>query len=425
MRQFVGHGALVLAGTMLANVMTYWYYVAAARSLGVEAAGLFTSLIAAMLLLSLPASVAATVVAKVVADATARGNLGTARALGAAIAAALVPLALVAGSVAWLGNGALRAFFHTADPVVIGLATAGFVLTFPLAPQRAVLQGASAYTAFSLSALTDATGKAIVGALLLFVVPHGPDALRFALAGFVVATFAAYAVNVVLTTRGTTRPLLPTLSRALVVRLALGVALPVAAVTAMTFGDAVLVRHYLPAREAGLYNSAIALVGRAIVTAVQFIPTVLLPRAAAALFAGKSPARFLAIAGLSAAAMCLGVLAFVGAFPKFVVVAVSGPAFLDAAPLLLPYGIAMSALGGVTVLSSYLIGVDRHGFAIPLTLVAVLELAAIAIVHPNIATVVGIVIVGHSLAFLSTFVDTLLSLRTRRSIVGSAENSRR
>ena len=160
MRQFVGHGALVFAGTMLANVMTYLYYIAAARSLGVEAAGLFSSLIAAMLLLSLPGNVVAIVVAKIVADATARGNAGTARAIGAAIAAALLPLAIVAMGAAWLGNGVLRAFFHTADPLVIVLAAAGFVLTFPLAPQRAVLQGESAYTAFSLSALTDATGKA-------------------------------------------------------------------------------------------------------------------------------------------------------------------------------------------------------------------------------------------------------------------------
>ena len=196
-------------------------------------------------------------------------------------------------------------------------------------------------------------------------------------------------------------------------RLVFGVALPVAALTAMTFGDAVLVRHYLPARDAGLYNSAIALVGRAIVTAVQFIPTILLPRAAADVFAGRSPARFLAFAALSTVAMCGAVLAIVGAFPQLVVVAISGPAFAAAAPLLLPYGIAMSALGGATVLSSYLIGIDRHAFAIPLTIVAVAELCAIVVVHPDIATVVRIVIIGHTAAFCATLVDALFSLRTR------------
>ncbi len=412
-RQFARNSATVFAGVIVANAMVYVYYAAAARALGVEAAGLFSSLVAAILVLSLPGSVVAPVVAKLVADAVARGQPSVARGMGIASAWSALPVGLAMGIVVLAANGAARTFFHTTDPVAIALAAGGLALTFPLAPQRAVLQGRSAYGAFATSMLTDAGGKALTGGLLLFALPHGPGALRFALAGYLVATLAAYLINVGLTTGGEVAATWPRLPASRIVSLVAGVGLPIAALTVITFADSILVRHYLPARDAGFYNSAVALVGRALVTLVQFVPTVLLPRAAGEVANGRSPARYLAAAGGLTALVSAAVLAAVAIAPRLIVVAVSGPAFLDAAPLLLPYGVAMCALAGATVLSSYLIGIGRHGYALPLTVAAGGEVAAIVLVHPDVAAVIRIVLIGHTLVFLTALADTLLSLRQK------------
>ena len=177
----------------------------------------------------------------------------------------------------------------------------------------------------------------------------------------------------------------------------------------MTFADVVLVRHFLSARDAGLYGAA-ALVGRAILTVTQFVPTLVMPYAAVALAQGRSPKIVLASAGSLMLGLVGAILCVVAIAPGLVVTIVSGAAFAAAAPIVLPYAVAMSALAGATVLCAYLVGIDRHGFALPLTAIGVLEIVGIAVIHDSIGHVIAVILTGHIAAFAATLVDALLSL---------------
>jgi O-antigen/teichoic acid export membrane protein len=409
-REFLRHGSLVFAGLVGANVFTYVYYATVSRAVGIENAGLFTSLISAMLFLSLPGFVGATVLAKLVADATGRRRGGVAVFLGRRIAWLVCLTALAAFLAATAGYGAVSGFFHAHDGAIVALAAAGFALTFVLAPQRALLQGGGQFSALTLSNVLEGAGKAISGVAVLTV----GGGLRAALGGYLVAVAAAVGLNFILTGRGTA-PEAPPFQRADLNRVLRGIALPIAATTAMTFVDVILVRHFLRAYEAGLYGAA-ALVGRAMLTVIAFVPTVLLPKATARVAQGESPVRLLAAALMMTAIVIGGILAVLAVAPAFVVTVISGQAFVAAAPLMLPYGLAMAGLAGALVLSNYLIGIDRHGFALPLTAVAICEAVAIIALHPDIATILHIVITGHLCAFLCCAVDTGFSLRAPRGI---------
>ncbi len=408
MRDFLKHGSLVFAGTLGANVLFYVAYALVQRGLGVENAGLFMALLATTQLLSVPATVLATVVAKMSADAAVQGRRGVLRALSRHMSRLFFPLLFVGAIASTAGSSWLQSYFHTPDGAAIGLAALAFALFFPLAPQRAVFQGGGLFGAFIISTLIEAALKTGTGAALF--AQHG--SVRFAFAGFAAATAASYAYNAFFGMRTADVADSIKLPPETVRNHIIGVVLPISGLTAVTFADAILVRHYLSAYDSGLY-AIIALVGRAIVTITQFVPTVLMPKATEAAAQGRSPAPLLGLASVATAIILVPILGIVGLFPAAIAGGLAGGAFRPAAPLMLPYAVAMAGLAGATVLASYLIGINRRGFAIPMTIVCVLEIAAIVLVHPNVLAVVHIVLAGHLAAFVITGIATLFSLQAR------------
>jgi O-antigen/teichoic acid export membrane protein len=161
--------------------------------------------------------------------------------------------------------------------------------------------------------------------------------------------------------------------------------------------DLLLVKHYFTPYDAGLY-SAVSLVGKVLLFAIGFVPTVVLPKATARAARGESPVNVLVQAGLAIAVLCACGLALLQLAPTFVVRVMSGAAFLAAAPYVFPYGVAMAMLGAVTVVVNYKIGLHRFDFLAPLLAVAVCEVVAIALFHATLTDVVRVVLVGHTLA---------------------------
>lgn len=408
MRDFLKHGSLVFIGTLGANALFYAAYALVQRSLGVEDAGLFMALLAATQLLSMPGTVLATVIAKISADASAAGRQGVLRALSHQMSLLLVPLILLAAIVSVLLNGWLRSYFHTTDPLTIAFTALAFALFFPLAPQRAVFQGGGFFGAFVLSGLIEAALKAGTGLALLTV----GGSSRLAFAGFGAATALAYGYNALVGMRIAKNSEAVSLPSDTAWRHIIGVVLPVSGLTAVTFADAILARHYLPAYDSGLY-AIVALVGRAIVTITQFVPTVLMPKATEAVAQGRSAAPLLGLAAASTAVVVLPILVIVAFFSGDIAAGVAGGAFRPAAPLMLPYAVAMAGLAGATVMATYLIGIDHRKFAIPMTVVCLFEIAAIVAVHPDVTTIVHIVLAGHLSIFATMLTATGFSLRSR------------
>jgi O-antigen/teichoic acid export membrane protein len=411
MRDFFRHGAIVAVGLIGANLLTYVYYALVTRGVGVDLSAEFTSLLSAMILLSLPANVLANIATKLVADAVGRGYPGTARVTMRRIGRWWIYFAVGTAIVGAVASSWIAAFFHVGDSVVVALAIAGFVFTFPIQPQRCVIQGSAAFVPYSISQLIEAAVKAVAG-LSLFLYGGG---LRVALGGYTLGVLASFTYNTVWGARQTGAAEAKNPSLTLVTSL-VGIALPIGAITMITFTDVIIVEHIFPKHISGLYGAA-ALTGRAISAVVGFVFVVLLPKAAARTAAGLSSSRLLGAAMLAAGAILGTALLATGFFPVEVVTLLAGKSFAGAGPILFPYCVAMSEIGLAAILASYLIALGRVWFGIPLAFAAIGEVVALSTYHPNIWTVIHIVIAGHSAVLACCVAGVVLTLVQEKKVL--------
>jgi O-antigen/teichoic acid export membrane protein len=410
MRDFFRHGAIVAAGLIGANLLTYVYYALVARGVGVDRAGEFTSLLSAMVLLSLPANVIANIATKVVADSVGRGYPGTARLMMQRIDRWWMVFAVVAAVSGAFASRWIAGFFHVDDPAVVALAIAGFIFTFPIQPQRCVVQGSAAFVSYSASQLVEAGFKALAGCMLLLF----GGGLRLAVGGYVLGVLGAFCYNAWWGSRqsGEAEEKSPSLT---VLASLVGIALPIGAITMITFTDVIVVQHVFSRHVSGLYGAA-ALVGRAISAVVGFVFVVLLPKAASRNAAGMSSTRLLGAAMLAAGAILGTALVATGFFPVQVVTLLAGRSFAEAGAFLFPYSIAMSEVGLAAILASYLIALGRVWFGVPLACAAIAEVIVLATYHPGVWTVIYTVIAGHSAVLLCCIAGVAVTLvEDRRS----------
>jgi O-antigen/teichoic acid export membrane protein len=323
---------------------------------------------------------------------------------------------VVVFSLVLLLRAPIASFFNLSDtaPVVAAGATLAALLVAYV--QRGVLQGAHLFEDFSYSLVLETVTKVVLGVAL--VVPFGATgALSGVAAGMVLA--ASWNFFSFHRRFGGGRAKVP-FDRATLVRIVSGVGLGQLTLTVLTFYDVPLVKHAFDARTAGLYAAA-ALVGRAVLGACMFVPTIMLPKANARAAAGRSTLPLLLAAlGLGAAVVAVAVVSSAIA-PRFVVTTIAGGAFGDAAPLVLLYVLASGALSLANVVASYNFGLHRYEFVIPTFAVACAEIVTLALWHPNLTAIVTVLAVGHGCVLLATLYRSSARAATRRAAPDDAD----
>jgi O-antigen/teichoic acid export membrane protein len=395
----VVHGSVVFAGLIVANVMNYLYFMLCGRVVGVEGYGELTALTSAVLTLAAPANVAQIVVARFVAELDAAGRRQAQERLARRAVRATLAFALLASVGGALFAAPLAAFVHVGSrlPIVVSAVSLGLYAVITV--QRGVLQGASRFGQFSASYCVEAALRLVVGVLLA----HWYGAFG-ALLGLLAGVAGCYAYDelVMRVPAGEHAPA-PGLERERAGYIAARIGVAQLMLTVLSFYDVVLVRHLFGARDAGLYAAA-ALVGRVMLGLLAFVPTLVMPKATARARAGASAfPLFAAAAGVSAAIAGIGALAAFAA-PERIVVLFAGRDFAAAAPVVPVYVLAAGALGLANVVAAYQFGLHRYAFVAPMTVAAALETLAVALWHPSIGSVVGVLLAGHAVVLAATLI---------------------
>jgi O-antigen/teichoic acid export membrane protein len=393
----VRHGSVVFGGVVVANVFNYLYYVFLGRLANVEVYGEVTALASSMLLLGAPASVGQLIVARIAADLDARGDRAALRRLADVVTVRTLVAGLVVIVVAALARDPIAHFLNLKDSAPVVATAAAAAMLFCAFVQRGVLQGAHLFRDFSASMTIEAFARVGIG--LALVVP-------FTSTGALAGAAVGLGITVLFHLRrfhvrfGARRAPVP-VERAVLWRIVTGVGLGQLTLTVLTFYDLPLVKHAFDARSAGLYAAA-ALVGRAVIAAVTFVPTIVLPKVAARVAAGRSPLPLL-FTGLGLAATVIVIAAVAGMIaPRFVVSLIAGRQAADAAPLIVRYVAASGALSLATVVAAYNFGLHRYGFVVPACVVACAEVVVLAAWHPTLSATVGVLAVGHTCVFAAT-----------------------
>jgi len=394
---FLRHGAVVFAGLMLANVFHYLFYFEVSRLVGVAGYAVVTSLVAAVLICALPGQIAMTIVAKIAADFHAVGDLRRLRTLANRASLGAIAVGLFAFLLALLFRNAIADYLHVTDLRLIVAAGVALLLTLVLYVQRGVFQGAQRFATFTISSVIEAVGKAVLGAAL----PLAGFGALGALVGLDIALAISFGYTTLVFVRfGPAAPSL-VLPWRTIVATSSNIALSVSAISVMTLFDVILVKHYFSAEIAGLY-SASSLAGRALFTVLAFVPTVIMPKAAARLASGSSPRSLLAQAGALVVIIGGGALVLFALAPGFVVAVIAGKAYLAAAPFVFPYGCALTMLAAANIAAMYKIGLHRFDFTVPLLAVMAGEIVAVSLRHGSPEIVIQTLVIGHALALVVT-----------------------
>ncbi|MBV9277201.1 MAG: oligosaccharide flippase family protein [Candidatus Eremiobacteraeota bacterium] len=397
--EFIRHGLLVFGASQIVNVFGYLFHFVMLRKLGVVSYGALSSLFAGLTVASVPATILTMIVVKFAAEFNAVGDLPKVKRLyqqmllGTALCAVLIFL------VAWIARGVIAGYLHIAQsgPIMATAAILSFYIMLPSA--RAVLQGIEDFRNFAISTALEGAGKAILG--IGFVVAG--FGLTGAISGYAAASCVAllYAIGAVRAhVRELPRVMLLLDVRRIVLTTA-GVAAGILGVAILGQLDILLVKHFFSGRDAGIYG-ATSVVARMLFFLVAFIPQVLLPKAISRAVSGRSPRRLLAYAaGLTGLLSGLGLVVF-ALFAHLLISTMASAQFIDAAAYVFRYGIAMTILAALTLVTTYKIGLHRFDFVVPLALGVIGEIVAINWWHASLLQVITIVTIGHAAVLLAS-----------------------
>jgi O-antigen/teichoic acid export membrane protein len=406
---------LVFAASMVLNLCGFIAHAIASRQLGVTLYGSLYALINTALIAALPAAFIAPVVAQLAAEFRALHDDGHLRGLIEGIAEVFTKLGLLYMVVAAFAAIPLAGFLHV--PIwsmqFVGMLAAVSLFVNAL---RAIAQGTQDFVGYALSNSIEGVAKVCGIGLLI--------AVGFKLGGGILGFFVGPLCALIYLGLRMQRRYASAVSHAVrydwrrILNAGAGAAAATISLALMGSADVVLVKHYFAPHEAGLYAAA-SLGGKILLYLVGFVSTVLLPQAADRHARGAQTREVLAGSLLMFAVVALCGLFVFRYFGIDVLHALVGHAFDAAAPLLVTYGLAMVLLALTNALTSYGIATHRIAFAVPLLISTFGTLAAIVAVHPTLATVVKILVVGNSVAALAVAVSLVFQRNTsgRRSTV--------
>jgi O-antigen/teichoic acid export membrane protein len=401
--RLVAHNVIVGASTLVAGALGFSMQALLSHRLNPADFGVAFAVLSLLMVIWLPSNA----LMLVIAGATSRDARGERSAAvmwlwhryllmgGMAIGLACI------GGAGWLG----RVF--SLPPVVFIPAAVSipFGLALPVLLGR--LQGRQRFSSFSMLLVGQAAIRLI--AVIAFAALMGAIGVLVGVAaGNVIVYLVALAV---IGRQGSDRSAASGESREAFQSLA--VILPSSLALAVLFGaDVLLVKHFFNAGDAGRY-AAVAALGRAIFWGASGIAVVLFPKASAHESHGTT-SYHLVIASIG---ICLlgGIagLAFLSAGARFALTLFAGPAYVQAGSYLPWYAIAMTMLGGASVLVATGQAQGRGDFLAILFPVTLAEPLLIVRFHQSLSQVVQVLSLSMAVLFVGLVVLYLVGERAR------------
>ncbi len=415
---FVRQSFIVFCASTLVNALGYAFHFAISRRIGVVQYGVLSALNAAYMICSTLAAITGTVVIKYVAELHAVGDVPKLTLFIRKLMAFSAVAAVVAIAIGVLASHAIANFLKVQDVDAIALDVVIIGLTVANAPLRAVFVGLEEFVTFSVFATMESFVKALLGIGFVYL----GFGVTGAFAGWTIgSTLSLVATGTVLLRRfGKTRDTKLYVDFRRLMLTTANVALATVMLTVIGYFDVIVVKHYADPTTAGLYG-ALSLSGKILFFFVAFVPTVLLPKATRLALGGRSALPiFLQAMAVIVAISAIGLVVY-GLAPALIVTTLAGASFAPAAPYVFSYGVAMVMLAALNVVVTFKIGLHRFDFIVPLTIVAIGEIACISLHHARLSDVITVLIVGNALALASSLYRIDASVVVRVPVRSTAD----
>ena len=179
--------------------------------------------------------------------------------------------------------------------------------------------------------------------------------------------------------------------------------------------DLIMVKHFFPSKEAGIYAVS-ALLGKIILYLPASFAVVMFPEVSHAHALNNKTKRILFKTILITALLCLFGEIFYILFPDFIISVLMGTKYLKASPLLSLYGFSMFSFAILSIMVNYYMAVQKYLLVFLMFFFAIFEVVLISLFHQTMVSVIFCVMAtGYSLAFISLinifYIDILILIK--------------
>ena len=394
-------GSWLFAGGLLSGLLGYLFQIIVGRMLSVNDYGVFTALMALMMLIGAPLITLMMLIARKVSSYRSDGYANHRTHLFYIANLYILIILLVFTFVSLSFFEFIIDFLSLDKNMYFYLLIIMLFVAFPQAVNNAYLQGLQFFKWLSFTGVIFTLLKIILVTLLVYLGFGVSGALGgVILASFIVFIITYTAINSSLNGRINKYKGGPHFS----IKTVIPVLLANVAFALMTQMDMVLVRHFFSEQDAGLYAAA-SILGKAVMYLPGGIAMALFPMVAGNHSDGKNSAHLLIQAfGITLILCTIGAI-FYYLFSDLIIVILYGEDYKMAAPLLKYFGFAMIPMGLILVAEHFLIAMGRVLFAYLFIIIAPFQLIAIYYFHESLINIIfimsisGIIlaIVGYSL----------------------------
>ena len=407
----IGHGSILMAATMTANISNYLFHIFMSRYLGPSNYGILNSLLALFMIIAIPMTSIQTLVARYISKYLALNDI-----------AKIIPfLAFTIRQVAILGISffaiflislrTLSSYLNIDELAPVLITGVALFITMFLPIAQGLLQGAQRFWYLSASIAGGTVGRLFVGILLVllgFGVNGGIAAS--ALASFLSILICLYPIYLFL------RELWGTKNRLEInPKEVYGYFTPLFTAfflfAILTNVDVIIVKHYFSSIEAGYYSAA-ALIGRAFLFLPAALVMVMFPKVSEmysrqenSLVLLKKALFFSLIISSCGIVSCL-------LFPQVIISLLFGEKYLAAKPLIMFFGLSLTPLAMVNILINYHIAREQVSFIFPVMLAAIILFVSLIFFHQSLLQV--LFILGLSGFFLFLFLLGIIYREARQ-----------
>jgi len=377
----------MFAGTVGAGILGYVFQVLMGRMLSTADYGLFNALMALFAVFSAPLATLLMIVARKVSEYRARNDYGSIRQFYFSITLWTTLVSALILGVTLLAAPDLQAYLKSPAQGPIYLFAALLFFSFFPILNDGFLQGLQSFSWLSASTALRTFLRIVFCAGLIM----SGLGVSGAVAGAMLSSIAGWAVTYWPLRRRLGHGGSPRFLRDhLRFRQSAPVFVANIAFAVMTQFDMVLVNHYFPAHEAGLYAAA-SILGKAVMYLPSGIAMALFPMVAEDHARDKSSAHLLVQAVGLTSVLCLAGAMFYFVLGQPLIEVLYGEAYRAAGEVLRYFGFAILPMALVMVAEYFLIAKGRVLFAYLFMFTAPLEVFAIALWHGSLQTIVAIV----------------------------------
>lgn len=394
-RSLAKNSGIVFAGTMVGNVIAYLYHLFIGRILGPTAYGELAALLSFLYILNAPTSVLQTILTKFFSILKARRSLGQAKYLWVTVTKKVllyeaIGMVLVLPTLPFLAS-----FLHLNSWYYLLFLYFIFATTLIVFVNISTLQGLQNFVATGIVPTVGGFLRLLFGVL---AAPFGVGSVLLSNIASNILGYGAYGPSLMTLLKTKSEKI--SLKELRVGEFSVPALVAVLSITALFSQDVLLVKHFFSAYEAGIYSS-LSILGKIIFFASYSIGTVMYPVVSERTEQGVKSGRVVALGLGTVALISFGIAVVFFVFPSFVVRALYGTSYIDAALHLGQFGIFMSFFSLSYLLTNMCLGQNKMRVWVFPFIAAVLQASFITISHRSLGQIVSINTVVTTLLFFS------------------------